>query len=268
MSYRGKVCVITGAAGGIGSALCSRFGRDGARIAALDSDVVELRTAVDGMNAEGIEAIGIPCDVTDELACRRAVNEIVAQWGAVDVLINNAGITHLSLFERTDPGVCRRVMDVNFFGAVYCTSAALPHLAESKGRIVVVSSVAGFAPLLARTGYCASKHALHGFFDTLRCEVKRHGVSVTVVCPSFTESKLESTALAGDGSRVGAGRSTVGALTPPDRVASAIFRAATKRKRFAVLSGIGKTSWWVRKLAPGLYDAIMSRMFESEFSRI
>lgn len=266
--YQHKVVLITGAAGGIGSALCRRFGREGARIAMLDLNSEALDAEAESLRSESIQILTVPCDITDQAACEAAVSLTVSRWGGIDVLVNNAGITHFSLFERTGPDVCRRVMEVNFFGAVYCTKAALPHLVKGEGRIVVVSSVAGFAPLLARSGYCASKHALHGFFDTLRCELKRHGVSVTVVCPSFTESKLETTALAGDGSRAGAGRSKLGAMATPDEVAEALYRATTRRRSFVVLSGLGKTSWWVRTFAPRVYDAIMSRSFRSEFDRI
>ncbi len=133
----------------------------------------------------GAQALALNCDVTDAASCADAIRSAVERFGGVDVLVNNAGITHRSAFATTDPAVLRRVMEVNFFGAMNLTHHALPHLLRSRGAIVAISSVAGFAPLIARTGYAASKHALHGFFESLRSEVRSQGVDVTLVCPSF-----------------------------------------------------------------------------------
>ena len=181
--------VITGAAGGIGSALAQRFSAAGARVALLDRDQGGLDRLVLRLGAAGADTIAIPCDVTSLDECSVAVGRVVAAWGGVDVLINNAGITHVSPFVDTDVDVLHRVMDVNFFGAIGMTSVALPSLLERRGQIVVMSSVAGFAPLVLRTGYAASKHALHGCFESLRAELHGTGVGVTLVCPSFVRTR-------------------------------------------------------------------------------
>jgi NAD(P)-dependent dehydrogenase (short-subunit alcohol dehydrogenase family) len=139
------------------------------------------------------------CDITQPQDCDAAIAQAVALWGGVDVLVNNAGISHRSLFEDTDPAVLRRVMEVNFFGAVHMTHAALPQLLARRGVVAALSSVAGYAPLLGRTGYCASKHALHGFFDTLRTEVQERGVQVTLICPSFIATGIGAAGLGASG---------------------------------------------------------------------
>jgi len=265
--FDGKVVAITGAAGGIGAALSTQFAREGASIALLDIDATALQSVHDDVIATGARAISVTVDVSNALNCMSAIEQVCAEFGGIDVLINNAGITHFSLGELTSPGVYRRVMDVNFFGAVHCTHAALPSLIRRRGVIGVMSSVAGFAPLLGRTGYCASKHALHGYFETLRCEVKRHGVGVTMVCPSFTRSGLDHRALAADGSVAQGGRSETASVAAPEEVAAAAIDAIARRKRLVVLSGTGKLAWLLRKFAPVMYDAIMTRRFRSEFDR-
>jgi NAD(P)-dependent dehydrogenase (short-subunit alcohol dehydrogenase family) len=169
--FAGKVVVITGAAGGLGRALARAFVAAGARIAALDRDAAGAEALAAELCGAGGQALAIACDVTDAAACGRAMDEVIRAWNRIDVLVNNAGITHRSAWRRTEPEVIRRVMEVNFFGSVHCTRTALDALIASRGLVIVISSVAGFAPLIARTGYAAAKHALHGFFESLRTEL-------------------------------------------------------------------------------------------------
>lgn len=260
----GSVVVITGAAGGIGSALARRFARDGARLALLDIDAERLGALEAELAEAGHAVVARPCDVTDEGACRDAVAEVTARFGGVDVLVANAGRTHLSPVVDTDVSVLRRIMDINFFGAVNVTKAALPLLRERKGRIAVLSSVAGFAPLAGRSGYAASKHALHGFFESLRGEVAREGVSVTLVCPSFVRTDIGARALGGDGGAPTRVRTETGRPLEPEAVADALVRALAARRRLLVLSPVGKMAWWVSRVAPRVYEAIMVRRLARE----
>jgi NAD(P)-dependent dehydrogenase (short-subunit alcohol dehydrogenase family) len=158
-------------------------------------------------------------------------------------------------------------MDVNFFGAVDCTRAALPSLARRRGRIVVISSVAGFAPLLGRSGYCASKHALHGLYDTLRGELAGEGVSVTLVCPGFTATRIEQNALDGGGAPAAHAQSRVGRVASPEQVAEAIHLATLRRRRLAVLGGVGHATRLLVRVWPGLYDRLMRRALRVEGER-
>jgi NAD(P)-dependent dehydrogenase (short-subunit alcohol dehydrogenase family) len=143
--FSGKVILITGAAGGLGAALCHRFAAAGARIAAMDLDATRLQDLVATLPAGTLSIAG---NIADPAACQAAIDQTVAHFGALDGLINNAGISHRSLFLDTDPAVIRRVMEVNFFGAMQMTHAALPHLIETRGAVAAISSVAGYAPLL------------------------------------------------------------------------------------------------------------------------
>ncbi len=258
---KGKVAVITGGAGGIGRALADAFEAQGAAVALLDRD----EAALDEAAAErGGRPFVVRCDVTDPDDCAAAMAAVQAELGGIDVLVNNAGISHRSPFVRTDAAVLRRVMDVNFFGAVHCTAAALPSLLERRGRIVAVSSVAGFAPLLGRTGYAASKHAMHGFFDSLRAELVGSGVSVTIACPYFTDTALRTRALDGRGEVGSAPPPSLGKPMAPDVVARQIVDACIARRRLLVCGAVGRASLWLSRLAPAAYEAVMRRNQRSE----
>ena len=256
--FASRTVVITGAASGIGAALARRFVRAGARVALLDRDV----DGAADVAAELVdtEVLVLGCDVTSLADCRAAVDAVTSAWGGIDVLVNNAGITQLGRFVDTDVDVIRRVVDVNLFGAVNCTKAALPSLLERRGRIIVTSSVAGVAPLVARTGYAASKHALHGFFDSLRAEHHDEGLKVMLVCPSFVDTAIGDHALGPDG-RTAAPNSRSGVRAPmaPDDVADAIVEAAARDRRLLLVGREARLSYWIGRLAPRLYERLMIR---------
>jgi UDP-glucose 4-epimerase len=256
--YR-PVVAITGGAGGIGRALARRWTLEGARIALLDFEPEPLEQAAEGLRDTGADVMTVECDVTDFPACQRAIRAVVGHYGRLDVLVNNAGTVHRSLFAETELDVYRQVMEVNFFGGVNCAKAALEHLQATQGLIVVTSSIAGVAPLYGRTGYAASKHALHGFFESLRCEVAADGVRVMMVCPNFVRSPFEQRAMGGDGRPAGTRRSMIGRLAEPDDVADAIVRGAKKGRNIVVLSFLGRLSYYMARLAPRLYARGMTR---------
>ena len=263
----GAVVAITGGAGGIGLAVAGACLAAGTRVALLDVDDSALDGAVATLGGPRESILARRCDITNAAECAAAVAAIVAHFGGLDVLINNAGITHRSLFAATEAAVLRRVMEVNFFGAVNCTRAALPQLVARRGAIVALSSVAGFAPLLGRTGYCASKHAMHGFFDTLRVELAPDGVDVMMVCPSFTATAMDRVALTGSGGQTGAARRAVGRQATPAEVAAAIVAGIEQRRRSLVLSPVGKISLWLSRLMPAAYERLMVRSQGDEFGR-
>ena len=263
-SFENKVVVITGAAGGLGRALARRFGRAGARLALLDLDSPGLGELREERIAAGARCESWVCDVTDAESCRATMAGVADRLGGIDVLVNNAGITHRSPFAETDTAVIRRVMEVNFFGSLYCTKAAFTHLVARRGQIVVLSSVAGFAPLDGRTGYAASKHALHGFFDTLRSELRSSGVGVTMVCPSFIATGIGAAALAADGQLKKRPQATVGKVATPDEIAGAIVRATARRKRVLLPSLMARTVRVLNAVAPAVYERIMSRSVRRE----
>lgn len=262
--FAARTVVITGAGAGLGRALALRFAGAGARIAALDRDAAGLAQTADALSAAGAEFFTQTCDVTREADCVEAMAATRRAFGGVDLLVNNAGITHRSAFAKTAPEVVRRVMAVNFFGALHCTHAALDDLIERRGMVIAISSVAGFAPLIARTGYAASKHALHGFFDSLRTEVEPLGVKVLLVCPSFIQTGIGKNALAGDGRPVRHAQAIVGERSTADDIASRIVEAAQRERRLLLPDAVSRTAWWVARVTPRLYARLMVRKLGQE----
>lgn len=255
--FADKTVIITGAAGGLGEALCERFGAAGARIGALDLNAERLSGLHEHLRVKGIETAVATCDITDQDAVFGTWRDLEDRLGPCDVLINNAGVTHRRYFDATQSVAVQRVMEVNFQGAVHCTAAAFDSLVARQGLIITISSVAGFAPLVGRTAYSASKHALHGFFDSLRVEVRARGVDVMIVCPAFV-----ATSIRGAGSDSGDQPErypVVGREATPEWVAGRIFAAASVGKGRLITGGVGHAAWWLQRLAPGLYERLMAR---------
>lgn len=263
-SFAGKTVLVTGAGGGLGRAVALRFAQAGARIAALDKDASGIESLSVEIENRGGQCLALPCDITDAEACDRAVAATVQHFRTLDVLVNNAGMSQRSGFAVTDLAVIRRVMDVNFYGAVHCTKAALPHLVAARGLVVSVSSVAGYTPLIARTGYAASKHAMHGFFESLRTELAPAGVDVMMVCPSFIATRIDRNALGGDGQPVRHAQVTVGDPLSPDAVADRMFAGAERSRRLLLVGRTAWQAWWVSRLAPRLYEKLMARRLKGE----
>ena len=256
--FERKVVLITGGCAGIGRALAMRFAQAGARLVILDLQRDGLDSLVQHLSDHhNCEALGLVCDVADAQAVQRAVAQTLERFGGIDVLVNNAGITHRSTFAETEMAVFQRIMAVNYFGAVHCTKAALPSLIARRGQVVVLSSLSGFAPLLYRSAYNASKHALHGLFETLRAELKGSGVNVMLVCPGFTATDLRKNALVGDGSVTQQPPLAIGKVASAQDVAEAIYRGALRRRRLLVLSNV---NWRARLLArffPRLFERVL-----------
>jgi NAD(P)-dependent dehydrogenase (short-subunit alcohol dehydrogenase family) len=253
-----KVVLITGGCAGIGRALAVRLAQAGARLVIFDLQQAELDSLVQHLaDHHNAEALGVVCDVADAQAVQHAVALTIEHLGGIDVLVNNAGVTHRSSFSDTDISVFQRIMAVNYFGALHCTKAAMDSLIARKGQIIVLSSLSGFAPLLYRSAYNASKHALHGLFETLRYELKGSGVNVMLVCPGFTATDLRKNALVGDGSVAVQPPLAMGKVASPQNVAEAVYQGALRRRRLLVLSNV---DWRARVLArffPRLFERVL-----------
>jgi NAD(P)-dependent dehydrogenase (short-subunit alcohol dehydrogenase family) len=266
-SFEDRTVLVTGAAGGLGRALALCFAAAGARVVALDREAAGLATLRAQLEQDGRSCLALPCDVTDAAACERAIAAGVARFGALDVLVNNAGMSHRSAFANTELAVIRRVMEVNFFGAVNCTRVALPHLLAARGLVIAVSSVAGYTPLIARTGYAASKHAMHGFFESLRTELAPQGVAVMMVCPSFIATRIDRNALGGDGGPVRHAQVTVGRPLSAEAAARRIVGAAARRPRMLFIGRTARQAWWLSRIAPAIYERLMSRRLRGEMQQ-
>jgi len=260
----GTTVLVSGGGGGLGRAIALRFAAGGANVVLVDVDVTGLRSVQAQIEDLGVRCLACHCDVTDAAACARAVRGAVETFGRLDVLINNAGISHRSAFAATEPAVLRRVMEVNYFGAMNLTHAALAHLGRARGAIVAISSVAGFCPLIARTGYAAAKHAMHGFFESLRSEVADEGIDVMLVCPSFIATQIDRHALGADGGPVSHAQVTVGQRLTPQAVAERIFAGVQRRRRLLLIGRTAWQAWWVSRLAPALYERLMARRLRGE----
>ncbi|OON65625.1 SDR family oxidoreductase [Hymenobacter sp. CRA2] len=261
---RGKVVLITGGTSGIGLACAEVFGRAGAQVAITGRDAARLQQSHEQLTAQGISTLAIRADVGEEADCQRAVEETVQAFGRLDVLINNAGISMRALFAEASLDVIRRLMQTNFFGTVYTTKYALPHVLSSKGSIVGISSIAGYRGLPGRTGYSASKFAMNGFLETLRTELQPQGVHVLTACPGFTASNIRNTALAADGSQQGESPRDESSMMSSEEVAQHILRAVQQRSATLVLTGKGKLTVFLSKWLPA---SIMDRLVLNEFKK-
>lgn len=264
VDFKYKVVVVTGATGGIGRALSWRFATAGARIVLIDVDEEQLPVVQNQIERSGSDVLSINCDIADYQQCEAAMQQIVDHFGGVDLLINNAGVSHRSRFEETELAVFERVMAVNYFGALHCTKAALPSLIERRGMIITLSSTGGFAPMIGRVGYSASKHALHGLFESLRLEMKERGVHVMMVCPGATSTEMHKHMLAADGSTVSSPVATAKKMATPQQVAEAIFNGAQNKKRLVIHSRMSKLSWFYWKFLPSLFERKVYKQWRSE----
>ncbi len=253
-----KVVLITGACAGIGRALSVRFAQAGARLVLFDLDQAALDSLAQHLaDHHNAQVLPLRCDVADSQAVRAAVALAVEHFGGIDVLVNNAGITHRSAFVDTDQAVFERVMAVNYFGALHCTQAALPSILARRGQIIVLSSLSGFAPMLYRSAYNASKHALHGLFESLRLELRDSGVNVMLVCPGFTATDIRKHALVGDGSVTAQPIPFVGKVSSAQDTAEAIFQGAVRRKRLLIHSNVNWLARLMARLTPRLFERLL-----------
>lgn len=253
-----QIWVVTGASEGIGRAVARKAASAGAHVvlAARSADrleevATEIRTDVD------VEALAVPTDVTDPRQCRTLADRAVAELGGIDVLVVNAGVTMHADFEETDAEVHRRLMAVNYFGALDTIRAALPALRERRGVIAAVSSIAGLRGFPTRTGYSASKFALRGLTEALRVELAPEGVHVALISPGYVDTGIRTHALGPDGRPLGSGAPVVGGAISAERCAEAILGAVRRRRRHVVLTPVSKIVHWVNRFAPGLLDRFL-----------
>ena len=262
-AFAQNVVVLTGASQGIGRQLALQLAAEGARLVLAARSEDDLKLAAAACRAAGGKAVAVPTDVGVEADCRALIDRAVAEYGRVDTLVCNAGISMWARFdELTDLAVVEQIMRVNYLGAVWCTHAALPHLKATGGRIVAVASLTALTGVPTRTAYAASKHAMRGFYDSLRIELDGSGVSVTVAYPGFVDTWVRRRALGPDGEPLGESPIEEGSVMSPEKCAEIIREAATKRKREVVMTAKGKLGRWAKLVAPGLVDRIAARTIQ------
>lgn len=259
-----KVVIITGGSSGIGKALAQCFGSHGSRILITGRNAGDLEAAVTELQSEGIIVHGFVSDVSQEADNYRMAEAAIARYGRIDILINNAGITMRALFQDVDLSVIRKVMDINFFGALYATRACLPQIIEHRGSVIGISSIAGYRGLPARAGYSSSKFALNGFLEVLRTELMKTGVHVLTACPGFTTSNIRKRSLTKDGSLQGDSPRQEESMMSAEECATHIYQATVKRKKILILTRQGKLAVFLNKWIPGFMDGIVYKTLARE----
>lgn len=253
--FKDKVVIVTGASSGIGLACARLMGSLGAKVvmAARSYDkMVSLAPSVGPADC----VLPVRCDVTSEQDCRALIDAAVERFRGIDILVNNAGLSMRAMFKDLDLRVLHSLMDVNFWGTVNCTKAALPYLLKSKGQVVGVISIAGYSALPARTGYSASKYAMRGFLDTLRIEHLKDGLGVLVFAPGYTSSNVRNAALTADGTPQGETPLDEDKLMSAEDCALALAKGLSRRRSVLTLTALGRATVWGHRLFPRLTDKI------------
>jgi short-subunit dehydrogenase len=265
MDFKDKVVVITGASSGIGKACAEEFAKRGANLVLAARQYVTLCETTAALEKQyGIKALAVQADVSKQEDCESLIKQAVATFGGIDVLVNNAGLSMRALFQDVDLGVLKNLMDVNFWGTVYCCKYALSEILKTKGSIIGVSSIAGYRGLPGRTGYSASKFAMNGFMESLRTELLNTGVHIMVACPSFTTSNIRVAALSEDGTSHGESSMEEGKMMTAEEVAVIIADGIQHRKRTLIIGGQGKLTVWLNKLLPAIADKLVFNHFTKE----
>ncbi len=260
----GKCVVVTGASSGIGEALAREYAALGANVVLGARQEARLKEVVAEITAKGGKATYAVVDVVSEEECKGLIQTAIDSYGAIDVLICNAGLSMRALFDDVDLEVLHRLMDVNFWGTVNCVKYALPYLQATKGSIVGVSSVAGLHGLPGRTGYSASKYAMTGFLETIRIENLKKGLHVMIACPGFTASNVRFSALTADGKSQGETPREEDKMMSAEEVAQIIITGVQKRKRLSLMEFNGRATHFIKKLFPAFLDKMFYNAMAKE----
>ncbi len=259
-----RVAIITGGSSGIGKALVQKYAEEGYAVVFTGRNAERMQETEKVLKKGGHTYLSLALDAASEEDNQKLIDETVQKFGRIDVLICNAGIGMRALFEDLDLDVFKKSMDINFYGAVYAVKFALPHLLESKGSVIAISSINGWRSTPARSAYSASKFAMQGFFESLRTEVMSRGVHVLVVCPGFTESNIRNAALNAEGQSQGESPRNEKKMMTSEEVAARTFKAHQKKKRDLILTFQGKMAVLLNKFIPSRLDKMVYNMMKKE----
>jgi short-subunit dehydrogenase len=254
---RAPVVWITGASSGIGEAIARAFAARGARLVLSSRRREALEAVADACKGAAEPPTVLPLDLTQPERFAAAVREVVERHGRIDILVNNGGVSQRSHVVDTSEAVERAIMEVDYFGTILLTKAVLPQMAtQGAGHVVVISSVMGYVGTPTRAAYAAAKHALHGWFDSLREEVRASGVSVLIVCPGYVRTNVSLNALTGSGAPLGSMEGVIARGIPPERCAAAVLGAIDRGREEILVGG------------PEIWAARAKRWFPRTFSRV
>ncbi len=252
--FKDKVVIVTGASSGIGEAIAREFAKNGSKVILAARSEGRLADIVAELKALNYEATFVKTDVSIEEDCKNLIKITIEKYGTVNILVNNAGLSMRASFAEVEMKVLHRLMDVNFWGTVYCTKYALPYLIEQKGSLIGVSSVAGFHGLPGRTGYSASKFAIHGLLETIRIENLKKGLHVMIIAPGFTSTEIRTHALTANGSEQGISPLDEKKLMSPEYVAKWLLKGIRKKKRNKLLTWYGQLTALFQRILPTFVD--------------
>ena len=257
--FLNKVVVVTGGSEGIGRALVEELLSRGAKVATCGRNHDKLYRLQTDNASRPLHTV--VADIASENDCRHFIESTLRTFGKIEILINNAGISMRAVLTEATPDVIRKVMEVNFFGTVYCTKLALDSIIANKGTIVGVSSIAGYRGLPGRSGYSASKFALQGWLEAIKTELMDAGVHVMWVCPGFTASNIRNAALNKAGDTQGESPMNENEMMTAEECANHILKAIQKKKRTLVLTGTGKQTVFLQKFFPALADKMVRKFY-------
>ena len=261
---KNKVIIITGASSGIGKALAFALAKKGNKLVLAGRNKEKLNAVLQKMNEVNISAISIVTDVCKKEDCKNLINKCITEFGRIDVLINNAGISMRALFNESDLEVIDKVMNTNFWGTVFCTKYALPYLLQSNGSLIGVSSIAGHIGLPERSAYSASKFAMNGFLESVRSENMENDLHVLIACPGFTASNIRKAALTKDGTPQKESPRNEQKMMTAKKVAKNIICAIDCKKDTLTLSINGKLAVWLNRFFPKLAKRLVFDHFKKE----
>lgn len=260
MKFAGRHVWITGASSGIGAALAVAFAAEGARVVLSARRRDELER-VRQCCARPTDHLILPLDITQSETFPAAIAAVQAAVGPLDILVNNAGVSQRAFAADASAAVERALMEVNYFGPVALAKAVLPAMrARRSGHLVIVSSVMGFVGTPGRSTYAAAKHALHGYFDSLRAEVHRDHIAVTLACPGYVRTAVSANALGPHGERHAVTDATHTTGIAPEQCAAAILRAVHRRREEVYVGGWEVAGIYLKRFAPALFSRIVRRM--------
>ena len=259
--FKNKIVIVTGASSGIGEACVRTFDNAGAKVVLASRNLENLQEIAKNLQNENL---CIATEVSNENDCKNLVEKTIQKFGHIDILVNNAGITMRAIFADVDLSVIKKVMDVNFWGTVYCTKFALPYLLQNKGTVIGISSIAGFVGLPARTGYSASKFAMNGFLESLRIENFKTGLHVLTACPGYTKTNIRFSGLDKNGKAQADSPRDESSMMTSEEVAQEILKAITKKKKYLILTRQGKLTVFLNKLFFGKIDKLVFNSVKKE----
>lgn len=259
--FSGKVVWITGASSGIGEALAKSFWNEGAHLVLSARRLSELERVKSCLKPRGNQRVFIlPMDISETLVSKQLTDDVIREFGQIDILVNNAGLSQRSYAIDTPLDIDRKIMEVNFFGTVALTKAVLPFMVHRKlGLIIVISSISGKFGFYLRSAYAASKHALHGFFESLRMEVFKDNVQVMIVCPGKISTAFSLSALTADGQLHNKMDNAIAKGMPAEECAERILKGAIRGEDEINVGGKEIRAVWIKRFFPRLFSKLIRK---------